>query len=77
LLPDGTPSVSITPVGPICFDDIEACREGESNCISKEVVIQTKGARSGKYKILLTGIHYDIVVSQSIDECFALTLCED
>lgn len=77
LLPDGTPSVSITPVGPICFDDIEACCEGESNCISKEVVIQTKGARSGQYKILLTGIHYDIVLSRSIDECFTLTLCQD
>jgi hypothetical protein len=77
LLPDGTPSVSITPIGPICFGDIGACEEGGSNCISKEVVIQTKGARSGDYKILLAGIHYEIVLCRSVDECFTLTLCQD
>jgi len=77
LLPDGTPSVSIHPVGPICFGDIGPCRPGENNCVSREIVIRTRGAKSGKYKIVLTGICYEIVIPQLHDECFVLTLCAD
>jgi hypothetical protein len=77
LLPDGTPSVSIHPVGPVCFGDIGPCRPGAVNCVSREIVIRTRGAKSGKYKILVSGICYQVVLSQQLDECFTLTLCAD
>ena len=77
LLPDGTPSVSIHPPGPICFGDIGPCRPGAVNCISREVVIRTRGAKSGKYKILVRGICYKLTFAQQIEECFELTLCAD
>jgi hypothetical protein len=76
-LPDGTPSVTLVPMGPICFDDLAPCSEESPSCISREIVIQTCGARSGGYKIMLSGITFDVILSQSFDECFALTLCED
>lgn len=76
-LPDGTPSVSITPVGPVCFGDIGPCKPGAVNCVAREIVIRTRGAKAGKYKLLLGGICYQVVLSQQQDECFALTLCAD
>lgn len=77
LLPDGTPSVSIHPVGPVCFGDIGPCRPGAVNCVSREIVIRTRGAKSGKYKILVRGICYQVVLGQLHEECFTLTLCAD
>jgi hypothetical protein len=77
VLPDGTPSVQIVPIGPICFGDIGPCKEGETNCVSREVVIRTRGAKAGKYKILVGGICYEVVLQQMSNECFELTLCQD
>jgi hypothetical protein len=74
---DGTPSVSIHPVGPVCFGDIGPCQPGAVNCVSREIVIRTRGAKSGKYKILVGGICYQVVIAQQTKECFALTLCAD
>jgi len=77
VLPDGTPSVQIVPIGPICFGDIGPCKEGGTNCVSREIIIRTRGAKSGKYKILVGGICYQIVLDQMYSECFELTLCQD
>lgn len=77
LLPDGTPSVSITPIGPLCFGDIAPCKEGETTCISREVTIQTRGAKGGQYTIHVGGICYEVVLRQMHDECFTLNLCQD
>lgn len=76
-LPDGTPSVQIVPIGPVCFGDIGPCKEGGTNCISREVVVRTRGAKSGKYKIQVGGICYEIVLRQMHNECFELELCQD
>jgi len=77
VLPDGTPSVQIIPIGPICFGDIGPCKEGAVNCVSREIVIRTRGAKSGKYQIQVGGICYEIVLSQMSRECLELTLCQD
>ena len=77
LLPDGTLSVAIHPVGPVCFGDIGPCRPGEVNSVSREIVIRTRGARSGEYKLLVGGICYQVVLDRQNSECFALTLCKD
>lgn len=76
-LPDGTPSVEVLPIGPICFGDIGPCKEGATNCVSREIVIRTRGAKGGKYRIIVGGICYEIVLQQLHEECFELTLCQD
>jgi hypothetical protein len=76
-LPDGTPSVQIIPAGPICFGNLGPCKEGATNCVSREIVIRTRGAKSGDYKIHIGGICYDIVFHGNFSECFVLTLCKD
>jgi hypothetical protein len=77
LLPDGTPSVEIVPIGPVCFGYIGPCREGETNCVSREIVIRTRGAKSGKYRIHVGGICYEVVLNRLYNDCFVLTLCAD
>jgi hypothetical protein len=77
VLPDGTPSVEIVPIGPICFGDIGPCKEDGTNCVSREVVIRTRGAKSGDYKIQVGGICYQIVLDRIYNDCFSLTLCKD
>ncbi|MEI9853027.1 MAG: hypothetical protein WDN24_21700 [Sphingomonas sp.] len=46
-LPDGTPSVQVVPLGPVCFGDIPPCRDETPGCVSREFVVRTRGARGG------------------------------
>jgi diaminopimelate epimerase len=57
------------------FEFYRTIEESPFNAMT--VVIRTRGAKSGKYKILLNGICYQLVVPQLDDECFVLTLCAD
>ena len=77
LMPDGTPSVQVIPVGPICFGDVGPCIEGGNNCVSREIVIRTRGAKSGKYRINVVGICYEVVLKQLHNTCLELELCKD
>ena len=54
-LPDGTPAVLIKPNMMICFDDIPPCdpQNPRTSCVSREVVLMTRGAKVGAYKILI------------------------
>ncbi len=76
-LPDGTPSVQILPVGPLCFGDIPPCKDGKAGCVSREVVLWTRGAKGGHYQLSLFGVCYDITNHYGYAECFDLTLCQD
>jgi hypothetical protein len=76
-LPDGTPSVQIVPIGPICFGDIAPCVEGQENCVTRQVVIRTRGARGGRYNIRLYGICYEVKIAGLAQACFVLDLCQD
>lgn len=76
-LPDGTPSVEITPIGPICFGDIGPCKNNEPTCVSRQVVLQTRGAKGGSYEIHLSGICYEVCFEYRKSECFRLELCPD
>lgn len=54
VLPDGTPSVQIKPDYLICFGDIPPCnpdKPDQPSCISREVVLMTRGATEGKYPL--------------------------
>ena len=61
MLPDGTPSVSITPSEFICFGDLPPCQDGEPGGVAREVVLMSRGAKAGPYAV-------------SIEYCFAAEL---
>jgi hypothetical protein len=76
-LPDGSPSVQIVPLGPVCFGDIPPCRDDKAGCVSREYVVRTRGAKGGKYEIRLSGICYDVGFHYNSQDSFSLTLCPD
>jgi hypothetical protein len=76
-LPDGTPSVQIIPLGPVCFGDIPPCRDDKAGCVSREYVVRTRGAKGGAYEIRLSGICYDVGFHYNAQDSFSLTLCPD
>lgn len=76
-LPDGTPSVQLIPRGPYCFGDIAPCEGEQQHCVSREFVIQTCGAKPGKYRIKLEGICFDVWYHYDSSYCFELKLCKD
>lgn len=76
-LPDGTPSVQIIPLGPVCFGDVPPCREDKAGCISREFVVRTRGAKGGKYEVSLVGVCYDVTFHYQVRDAFELTLCSD
>lgn len=80
LLPDGTPSVEIFPMGPYCFGDIGPCSTDSnkgSNCVSREFVLRSRGAKGGKYKLKVDGVCFSIEQASAKPECFELMLCKD
>jgi hypothetical protein len=76
-LPDGRPSVQVHPLGPICFGDIGPCVDGRPACVSREVVLVTKGAKSGSYQVIVGGICFDVTHHYDTEERFQLNLCRD
>lgn len=76
LLPNGTPSVDIVPVGPFCFGDIKPCIEGEASCVSREFVLNTCGAKEGEYQIKLGSICFEVKHTYTEEACFKFKLCK-
>lgn len=72
VLPDGSPSVEIMPIGPYCFGNIEGC-----DYTAREAVVRTRGAASGDYHIRVDGICYEICIHGDMSECFVMNICED
>lgn len=75
ILPDGTPSVGLHPIGPYCFGDIAACSPDGNNCVSREFVLINRGAKAGKYKILIEGICFEVCNRYSLNDCFEYNAC--
>jgi len=75
ILPDGSLSVEAVPVGPICFGDIGPCKDGEANCVTREFVMHTRGAKAGKYKLNIGSICYDVIHHYRDEACFEFELC--
>ena len=71
-LPDGTPSVELTPIGPYCFGNIASC-----SCVSREFVLRNRGAMAGEYHIRATGICYDVNLHFDDEACFKFDICAD
>lgn len=61
---DPVPGVSVTPIGPYSFGDIEPC-----SCVSRQFVIQTDGAAPGQYRLLLRGVCFDVCWHYMLDDC--------
>lgn len=77
-LPDGTPSIQVLPSGPICFGDIPPCRgDNQPGCVSRELVIYTRGAVGKNYRLIFRGICFNVCHEIQSEQCFILTLCQD
>jgi len=76
-LPNGKPSVQVVPSGPICFGEIPPCTKRKVSCKSREIVIKTVGAKSGKYRLKLYGVCYETRIENQKEICFDLSLCGD
>jgi hypothetical protein len=72
LLPDGSPSVQLVPVGPYCFDDLAPC-----TCVTRQFVLRLRGAVPGPYRILLRGICFDACFHGDEEDCFVFNVCKD
>ncbi len=78
LLPDGSPSVQVIPSGPICFGDIGPCKEkGKPNCVSREIVLYTRGAVGKDYRLSFEGVCFEVTHHFQTEQCFRLKLCRD
>ena len=51
-LPDGTPSVSVTPSEFVCFGDLPPCKDKPEE-VAREVVLVSRGAKAGNYTLSL------------------------
>ncbi len=71
-LPDGTPSVEITPSEFICFGDLTPCPEDGASA-SREVVLVSRGARAGNY-IFSVGYCFSVELMQRQVNRFRLEL---
>ena len=77
-LPDGTPSVQVIPSGPICFDNIGPCLDKDHpSCVSRELVLYTRGAKGGNYKLAFEGVCFSISYHDQTKVCFTVSLCKD
>jgi hypothetical protein len=76
-LPDGTPSVQVIPSGPISFGDIGPCIDGRPTCVSRELVVYTRGAVGGRYRLAFRGICFQVCHEYQSDQCFVMKLCQD
>lgn len=77
-LPDGTPSVQVIPSGPICFGDIGPCIDSNHpSCVSRELVLHTRGALGGKYRLTFNAICFDVCHHFQSQCLFTMKLCQD
>lgn len=77
-LPDGTPSVQVIPSGPICFGDIGPCKgANQPGCVSRELVLYTRGAVGKDYKLSFEGVCFTVTHKYQAEQCFIVKLCQD
>jgi hypothetical protein len=72
LLPDGSPSIQLVPIGPYCFDDLAPC-----TCVTRQFVLRLRGAVPGPYRILVKGICFDACFHGDEQDCFIFNVCKD
>jgi len=71
-LPDGSPSIELTPIGPYCFGDIAPC-----TCVTRQFVLRLRGAVPGQHRILLKGICFNACFHGDEEACFVFNVCKD
>lgn len=77
-LPDGTPSVQVVPSGSICFGDIGPCKDkNKPSCVSRELVLYTRGAVSKSYQLSFSGVCFNVSHNFQSEQCFVVNLCQD
>jgi hypothetical protein len=77
-LPDGSPSIQFIPSGAVCFGEIGPCVPGRKNCVTREVVLRTRGAKGGKnYRLSFDGVCFTVQLAAKTEACFVLPICQD
>ena len=77
-LPDGTPSIRVIPSGPICFGNVGPCTDKDHpSCVSREVVLHTRGAIGKNYRLAFGGICFSVCHQFQSEQCFTMKLCQD
>lgn len=77
-LPDGTPSVQVIPSGPICFGDLRPSTDKKKpSCVSRELVVYTRGAVRQDYRLSFEGICFRVFHTYQSEQSFILSLCHD
>jgi hypothetical protein len=71
-LPDGTPSIQLTPRGPYCFGDMGPC-----SISYRQFVLQLRGAVAGQYRILIEGICFELCLHRMVEDCVTFEVCKD
>lgn len=72
LLPDGSPSIQVVPLGPYCYGDIPPC-----SCVVRQFMLRLRGAPGGSYRLLLQGICFEACFHQLREDCFTFKVCKD
>lgn len=76
-LPDGTPSLEVYPSGPICFGDLAACTDAKPTAKAREIVVRSRGAIDGQYKLTLHNITFSVTHRLSTENDFVINVCRD
>jgi len=71
-LPDGTPSIQLTPRGPYCFGEMGPC-----SIAYRQFVLQLRGAVGGPYRILIEGICFELCLHRMVEDCVTFDVCQD
>jgi hypothetical protein len=68
----------VIPSGPICFGDVPPCKgHNQPSCVSRELVIYTRGAIGKNYRLVFRGICFKVCHQFQSEQCFIMTLCQD
>jgi hypothetical protein len=76
-LPDGSPSVRVIPSGPLCFGDVGPCTRAGATCVSRELVLYTRGAAGKDYRLSFEAVCFSVCHTLQAEQCFVVRLCAD
>jgi hypothetical protein len=76
-LPDGSPSVRVIPSGPLCFGDVGPCTRTGPTCVSRELVLYTRGAVGKDYRLSFEAVCFSVCHTIQAEQCFVVRLCAD
>ncbi|MEO6758883.1 MAG: hypothetical protein ABIO24_05470, partial [Saprospiraceae bacterium] len=59
------------------FGRLGPCTENTPSCVTREILLYTRGAKAGKYALKFESVCYSISYTGHSETCFAFNLCKD